>query len=493
MNILILGNGFDLAHGLPTQYTDFLDYCLSYDLNKPITPDDVLADEFYTLIGFSEQSEQKNSWLDYLTKQRDNNQLQGENWIDCETEIYKIIRKLCKESQTADNLGDGNSRISGINRISQQKPFGRFIRYDNDSNKLIYDVDTWYSELRRFTRAFEIYCCSYINESCGIKKLYKLNETLFKTAQNNDDENNSVYVLNFNYTRTFSRFYDANTKGIDYNFIFIHGEADNETSLVEGIEINGLVLGTHSFDRLGDGKDIPIEFNIFQKHNQQHRYGTLADYQRLLLKLRACNENVNIYVLGHSLDQSDHAKLKHIFCENKNASITIFYHDELSFQKYIDNITAILGESDVAVRVNFKYQHDNALGLLLPFKVFEDGRTNFDIIDETETVLGEIIKDYFIDNPPNETENSSSIPIIESVRVDKVSEISLHNDNIILATGNGYIVTKSQPCDADNDRNRVAQSETLSFMFEIELNVIFNESKYSLREFKYKLNSKQQN
>lgn len=27
MNILIIGNGFDLAHGLPTKYGNFLDFC----------------------------------------------------------------------------------------------------------------------------------------------------------------------------------------------------------------------------------------------------------------------------------------------------------------------------------------------------------------------------------------------------------------------------------------------------------------------------------
>lgn len=26
MNILVIGNGFDLAHGLPTRYTDFLKF-----------------------------------------------------------------------------------------------------------------------------------------------------------------------------------------------------------------------------------------------------------------------------------------------------------------------------------------------------------------------------------------------------------------------------------------------------------------------------------
>lgn len=28
MNILVIGNGFDLAHGLPTKYGDFLDFIL---------------------------------------------------------------------------------------------------------------------------------------------------------------------------------------------------------------------------------------------------------------------------------------------------------------------------------------------------------------------------------------------------------------------------------------------------------------------------------
>lgn len=27
VNILVIGNGFDLAHGLPTKYTDFLKFC----------------------------------------------------------------------------------------------------------------------------------------------------------------------------------------------------------------------------------------------------------------------------------------------------------------------------------------------------------------------------------------------------------------------------------------------------------------------------------
>ena len=37
MNILVIGNGFDIAHGLPTQYSDFLEYIQainSYEISK---------------------------------------------------------------------------------------------------------------------------------------------------------------------------------------------------------------------------------------------------------------------------------------------------------------------------------------------------------------------------------------------------------------------------------------------------------------------------
>ena len=30
MNILVIGNGFDLAHELPTRYSDFLNFVKSY-------------------------------------------------------------------------------------------------------------------------------------------------------------------------------------------------------------------------------------------------------------------------------------------------------------------------------------------------------------------------------------------------------------------------------------------------------------------------------
>lgn len=45
MNIIVLGNGFNLAHGLPTHYTDFLKYCKNFDNDDdPISDDQIIAD-----------------------------------------------------------------------------------------------------------------------------------------------------------------------------------------------------------------------------------------------------------------------------------------------------------------------------------------------------------------------------------------------------------------------------------------------------------------
>ena len=56
MNILVLGNGFDLAHNLPTRYTNFLEYVIEQrDLGE------VEHTRIYDLV-------RKNIWIDYFVR-----------------------------------------------------------------------------------------------------------------------------------------------------------------------------------------------------------------------------------------------------------------------------------------------------------------------------------------------------------------------------------------------------------------------------------------
>ena len=58
MNILVIGNGFDLAHQLPTSYSDFLSFCENIrDAHKTSAKKDIR--ELYTYI-------ETNAWLEYF-------------------------------------------------------------------------------------------------------------------------------------------------------------------------------------------------------------------------------------------------------------------------------------------------------------------------------------------------------------------------------------------------------------------------------------------
>ena len=74
MDILILGNGFDLAHDLKTKYSDFLEYCQKQFSRVVVYKP---TDKFYN-----------NLWIRHFLNVQ---QKMGEKWIDLEEEIYKVV------------------------------------------------------------------------------------------------------------------------------------------------------------------------------------------------------------------------------------------------------------------------------------------------------------------------------------------------------------------------------------------------------------------
>jgi hypothetical protein len=254
--------------------------------------------------------------------------------------------------------------IYAINDLRQYiyNTYSIYARYDLDTPFYIDtdDIDRFYealySELRNFTRAFEIYCIDKVYNTNANNIKYKLNDKLF--------ESNEISVISFNYTNTFEQFYasDQNMrrKLFKYNYIYPHGRfshINNESQLV---------LGTKSFNFDLNNDSNSKKLFKFQKYTQRHTYDTIVDFQKLLRNLKNFAGSINIYVIGHSLDEIDLPMLKYIFSINKNAIITVFYHNELLFEKYQINMTKFLGEEDATIRVRFKYQHDKNDGLLMP-------------------------------------------------------------------------------------------------------------------------------
>jgi len=180
MNLLIIGNGFDLAHSLPTSYIDFLKYCRGYSKDKQISESDKMNQEFLSSIS-------DNMWMKYFLKSTNFND--SRTWIDFEKEIAAIIdyfNKSNAEIKRVNYLSGPNDMVLEFLQGSPPRKLEHFIlsfcdrgmdeyivtnRYTNDIKNITHFM---YSHLRIFARAFEIYCIN-IN-TISIKEITTSND-----------------------------------------------------------------------------------------------------------------------------------------------------------------------------------------------------------------------------------------------------------------------------------------------------------------------------
>lgn len=372
MDILILGNGFDLAHNLKTSYKDFLEYCSKLNI-QDITDG---APDY-------KKNCKNNLWMKhFITKQKE----LGDTWIDLETEIYNVIKNI-NSTDAMSNSGFVDNLLPKVITVSKNNMQFDFYNisdflmrpnhepdvgekeytnnvYTDVSEKLYTYIKTskgyvnfLYDQLRDFTKIFEGYLIENIN--------LKSSPYLLSLSPNTANKPINLKVISFNYTNICEAFYHRKSSNdCEYNIktIYIHGKANTDDCT--------LVLGTHSFDRINDEKDraLSMKLNVFQKHNQRHKYGTIEAYQDFLKEITNPKKIINpiFHVIGHSLDKTDHKVLKHIFTANKNSLINIYYHDEATQEKLINNITNIIGEDEVMTKVRLIHQHNEKRSALIP-------------------------------------------------------------------------------------------------------------------------------
>lgn len=394
MNILVIGNGFDLAHGLPTKYMDFLEWIvaefryweyskkrgdrlpnivksLPLKLNIPsnkkqkktiFTPIDKQV-ELWECIN-------NNSWLEYFLQC----DMHGnENWIDFESEISKVIRPL-------------NKIINNLEEVYTDFPDTffekKFINLKNISTyKDIRNILV--NDLYKLIRAFEIYLTEYI-EKIEIKVISPNINNIIKGEREDWKNERLAYnkVLSFNYTNIYEKVYlkeyDSDTsKFIDY----IHGKAD----IRNNVDTNNMVLGIDEY-LSPERKNKEIDFIAFKKYYQRIYKGTgcmykewvdeiredyynymrvriqeekiqgwITDMQTLEKRLayqaiidRRCKKH-NLYIFGHSLDITDKDILRELIL-NDNVYTTIFYPVKEELERKIANLVKVIGQDELIRR-----------------------------------------------------------------------------------------------------------------------------------------------
>lgn len=346
MNILIVGNGFDLAHGLPTKYADFLKFIDFFYKHKAqessglelIAGEDINCYKYFTDLFNSKQDSEfdqylydqsrktihelsdlckDNAWIKYFSEVYKSREQKGKDgWIDFESEISLIIQTFNSVSRDIQET----IQKGGVGTVLSQRQLNVLALFlekmDSSSGMATHvwkkeEIDFWkqklLEDLNKLTRALEIYLSDYISN--------------FMLGNGLPDIKNLPYldkILSFNYTCTYQRIYGEHPF---LEFDYVHGKAD----LRNDIQSTNMVLGIDEYLE-GDARDKDLEFIEFKKFFQRIHKETGGLYEGWLEEIQSekkiyeisaiVKENGivkkhhrvvkyhKVFIFGHSLDLS---------------------------------------------------------------------------------------------------------------------------------------------------------------------------------------------
>lgn len=362
MDILLLGNGFDLSFGLPTRYTDFIKVVqclidneqsiptkvaeilkplgLDYEYAKDVSLD---VDAVRSMIDLSKM----NIWFDYFK-----NKINVENntWIDFEREL-SYINRLLNILMNNDNDGvisfDINSKHRGLDQellyvinnfyshffIKRQRNCGEllsfkfkddfFVEYPPQSKNMVLNknkvVSRLHDDLDRLSDCLRIYLISFVDNPIRNNPHLKGD---CKIKYNRVD-----LALTFNYTNTYEYIV-----GDEISTLHLHGNVNER-----------IVLG---YNPDADDYTVPAETTWleFKKYYQRAFIDAnqiLIRFQKIVKSRRESNE---LFVMSFSLSSSDEDIIRLIF--EHMSKITIYCHNDDAKKEYIHNLIQIYGKAE---------------------------------------------------------------------------------------------------------------------------------------------------
>lgn len=377
MDIILIGNGFDIAHGLPTTYGDFLKFmkaikefgayegsCFTfekYGLNDKIK---LLLEE---KINQKEKTDRElkllkcaesNFWTNYFLQHEN---FKKENWVDFENEISKVVQILDEQCKNVhENIVIPSLEQPLSNCLQDYCPdihvpcdeYGHGFVFSN-KYKINQLPNVLKKHLDNLIEALEIYLTDYVDTL--IDEHY--------IAPDIKNICNDIKIISFNYTYTYSIVYDKSNETPIHH---IHGSIRKNKE----VRSNNMVLGIDEY-LSNDEKDTNLNFIEFKKYFQRIFKGTGAEYKAWLKLLEnPCTYNditkrPNLYIFGHSLDVSDKDILKELICDSP-LHTTIFYHNEKSRAEKIINLVKVIGQDKLIEftgngRIKFVKQKDMVL------------------------------------------------------------------------------------------------------------------------------------
>ncbi|WP_271406011.1 AbiH family protein [Tenacibaculum soleae] len=313
--LIIIGNGFDIAHGIKSSFKNFIEdyFCNvintfytensysdklfeikfkhAHNVFSPV-PDLIKSNQSFELIKQYIQEQRFLTKFHSLLLNRAFDRINQLNWVDLEVEFFNVLtatKHAYKNSNQKEAIQNVNSQLDFLK--------AKLVEYLDNQEKQFSNG---------FNKAPLIECfCEEINK----------NEIVTTSLKENKLPEN-LYFLNFNYTRTFEDYLSICKEKIPSNYNYIHGDLSG---------INGKPI--FGFGDEFDKKYIEFEHeknNELFKHIKSFEYLQTKNFYLLTRFIESNGFQVHIY--GHSCGISDRTMLNQIFEHDNCKSIKVFYH-----------------------------------------------------------------------------------------------------------------------------------------------------------------------
>lgn len=306
--LVIIGNGFDLAHGFKTSYNDFIlryiKSCIKNAIRDHNYEDKLLilskndiylssseVDSLKDLNDICSKVVSNDKWIkseffsELISKQ------QEQNWVDIEKIYYDSLIDIYKKTQIAYIAS----------------PF-------EELNKLNNDFEFLRSKLKRYLDIVQGDNIDKFKPNFNQNFGYIIQEEWYDRFKDTDKK---IVFLNFNYTNTIEHYTkNANTGNTKKELIYIHGNLkDTKSDIIFGY---GDEIDEHY------KKMELLNNNEFLKHFKSFGYFKTNNYQNLLSFIES--ELFDVEIVGHSCGLSDRVLLNTIFEHDNCEAIKIHYY-----------------------------------------------------------------------------------------------------------------------------------------------------------------------
>jgi len=343
--IIIIGNGFDLAHNLPTSYNEFANHIIkdiivpniidrgNLPIHSLIKKGVFEKLEYNKLFGVKVNDQDLQRLI--VQYQRDNN---SKNFIDLLFENTNVIKELISNkflgklfANQYENWFDiEQAYFTELINIFQKSKDSKSSKFNESEKKEIYELNENLKEIKELLVKY----LKNINTKTRIAELFfeDLNDTLESYCNDRfKDENTKAilegrkkvlpnfYIVNFNYTNTIQSYFPTLPAKLNY----VHGSLYNK-DLIFG-------YGNDKHRKYGEIKDSGED--EYLKYFKTFEYTNNQNYSNVYREALDFFNDYDVAILGHSLGQTDKTLLKEILDNPKCQRIHLYKRSDLNDDK----------------------------------------------------------------------------------------------------------------------------------------------------------------